>query len=51
MLRDEGRLDIKGRLRHAAESPNKTMSEAAISYLPHLLKQRKKKEPSLASKK
>jgi glycosyltransferase involved in cell wall biosynthesis len=51
MLRDEGRLDIEGRLRHAAESPNKAMSEAAISYLPHLTKQRKKKEHSLASKK
>jgi len=51
MLRDEGRLDIEGRLRHAAESPNRTMSEAAISYLPHLTKQRKKKEHSLASKK
>jgi glycosyltransferase involved in cell wall biosynthesis len=43
MLRDEGRLDIEGRLRHAAESPNKTMSEAAISYLPHLLRRRKTK--------
>jgi hypothetical protein len=37
VLRDEGRLDIEGRLRRAAESPNKTMSEAAISYLPRLL--------------
>jgi len=43
MLRDEGRLDIEGRLRRAAESPNKAMSEAAISYLPHLMKQRKMK--------
>ena len=38
MLRDEGRLDIEGRLRHAAESPNKTMSGAAVCYIARLLK-------------
>jgi len=42
ILREEGRLDIEGRLRHAMKSPNKTMSKAAIFYLPHLLKQRGK---------
>ena len=41
MLRDEGRLDIEGRLRHAAESPNKTMSGAAVCYIARLLKQKK----------
>jgi hypothetical protein len=43
VLGKEGLLDIKGRLRHAAESPNKTMSETASCYLARLLKQRRKK--------
>jgi hypothetical protein len=38
VLRTESRLDIEGRLRHAMKSQNKTMREAAIFYLSHLLK-------------
>jgi hypothetical protein len=43
MLLKESRLDIEGRLRNATGSSNKTLSEAAIYYLPRLLKQRKVK--------
>ncbi|MBC8468215.1 MAG: glycogen/starch synthase [Planctomycetes bacterium] len=38
VLRVESRLDIEGRLRHATKSQNKTMKEAAIFYLQHMLK-------------
>ena len=40
----ESRLDIEGRLRHATESTNKAMSETAIGYIAHLLKQRKTRD-------
>jgi glycosyltransferase involved in cell wall biosynthesis len=40
VLGKEGRLDIEGRLRRAAQSPNKTMSETAIYYVARLLKQK-----------
>jgi glycogen synthase len=43
ILLKESRLDIEGRLRRAAESSNGTLREAAVYYLPHLLKQRKAK--------
>jgi glycogen synthase len=43
VLGNEGRLDIEGRLRRAAQTTNKTMSETAIFYVARLLKQRKKR--------
>ena len=43
VLGKEGRLDIEGRFRRAAQSSNKIMSKTAIYYVARLLKQRKKK--------
>ena len=43
VLAGKSRLDIVGRLRHAAKSMNTTISSAAIYYVDCLLKQRKKR--------